>query len=63
MPAQAPLLEQTSLVVQGLLSLHVVPVFGETAQVDVPLHRRVLHVSLVQVISVPPHVPLEQTSP
>ena len=62
-PPHAPALEQTSLLVQALLSLHAVPVLMVTAHADVPLHLRVLHVSLVQVMAVPPHAPaLEQTS-
>src|SRR5436309_2623148 len=38
--------------------LHAAPVFGVTVQEDVPLHVRVLHSSLVQVIAVPTHWPL-----
>jgi len=57
-PPQAPLLLQTSLYVQASPSLHAVPVFGVTVQLAVPLHVRVLHSSLVQVIEVPPQIPL-----
>jgi hypothetical protein len=45
-----------------LPSSHAFPVNGVSVHVLVPLHVRILHVSLVQVIAVPPHVPDVQTS-
>jgi hypothetical protein len=46
------------------LSLHDAPVFGVTVQLAVPLQARVLHVSDVQVIGVPAHMPsASQLSP
>jgi hypothetical protein len=60
-PAHTPLVH-TSVCVQALLSLQELPLSGVTAHVLVPLHARVLHVSLVQVIDVPPHVPAVHTS-
>jgi hypothetical protein len=58
LPAQVPFDEQTSLAVQLLLSLHATPVLMVVVQAAVPLHVRVLQVSLVQVIAVPTHTPL-----
>lgn len=43
-------------------SLQTIPVLGVTAQVAVPLHARVLQVSLVHVMAVPTHVPATQVS-
>src|SRR5947207_2682223 len=61
---------QVSLKVQALPSSQLVPVWGVTVQLDVPLQVRVLHVSEVQVMAVPTHWPLpsqvslkEQASP
>jgi hypothetical protein len=52
-PPQTPPLLQTSLYVHAFPSLHVAPVFAVTVHDDVPLHVRVLHVSLVHVMFVP----------
>jgi len=52
-PVQMPAW-QVSVWVQALPSLQRPPVSGVTAQVEVPLHARVLHWSLVQVTVVPP---------
>jgi hypothetical protein len=57
-PPQTPFEEQTSPYVQALPSSHPLPVLTVTAQLDEPLQLRVLHASLVQVIAVPPHVPV-----
>src|SRR5882724_497284 len=56
-PTHCPLPSQVSLKVQALPSSQLVPVSGVTAQLDVPLQVRVLHVSEVQVIVVPTHFP------
>jgi hypothetical protein len=48
--------------VQALPSLQA-PILGVTVQVAVPLHVRVLQVSLVHVTAVPVQVPFEQASP
>ena len=40
------------------LSLQLVPVLAVTVHDDVPLQVRVLHVSEVHAIDVPPHTPL-----
>src|SRR5206468_6345155 len=69
-PTPRPLPWQVSLTVQASPSSHVVPVWGVTVQLAVPLQVRVLHWSEVQVIAVPTHRPLpsqvslkEQASP
>lgn len=54
-PMQVPML-QASPVVQALPSLQA-EVVNATAQVAVPLHVRVLQVSLVQVMAVPAQTP------
>jgi len=60
-PTHVPLVH-TSVCVHALPSLQELPLSGVTVHVLVPLHVRVLHVSLVQVIDVPPHVPVVHTS-
>jgi len=64
-PAQVPELLQVSPWVQAFASSQATPVFGVTAQVEVPSHARVLHWSSEHVIGVPPaQVPeLLQVSP
>src|SRR6266478_3866688 len=57
-PTHCPPPSQVSLKVQALPSSQLVPVSGVTAQLDVPLQVRVLHVSEVQVMAVPTHCPL-----
>src|SRR5882724_4962138 len=57
-PTHCALPSQVSLKVQALPSSQLVPVSGVTAQLDVPLQVRVLHVSEVQVMAVPTHCPL-----
>src|SRR5437879_9684933 len=56
LPTQVPFW-QVSAAVQALPSSQLVPVSGVTAQLDVPLQVRVLHVSGVQVMAVPTHWP------
>jgi len=60
-----PLELHVSLYVQALESSQARPVSGVTVQDDVPLHARVLHWSLAQVMEVPPpHTPVAlQVSP
>src|SRR3989442_256085 len=57
-PTHCPPPSQVSLKVQALPSSQLVPASGVTAQLDVPLQVRVLHVSEVQVMAVPTHCPL-----
>src|SRR2546422_378425 len=57
-PTHCPPPVQVSLKVQALPSSQLVPVWGVTVQLDVPLQVRVLHWSEVQVIAVPTHWPL-----
>src|SRR5256712_4950496 len=57
MPVHTPL-PQVAPVVQAVPSSQLVPVSGVTAQLDVPLQVRVLHVSEVQAMAVPTHCPL-----
>src|SRR6266403_32584 len=56
LPTQVPFW-QVSAAVQALPSSQLVPVSGVTAQLDVPLQVRVLHVSEVQGGAVPTHCP------
>src|SRR5213596_3174560 len=61
-PTHSPLLEQVSLNVQALASLHAALVLGVTVQLAVPLQVRVLHVSEVHVTAVLWQTPALQES-
>src|SRR2546425_3647847 len=61
-PTHWPPPVQVSLNVQALPSSHAAPVLGVTAQLDVPLQVRVLHVSEVHVMAVLWQTPASQVS-
>jgi len=57
-PAQMPAPLQASLKVQALPSLQAVPAaLKVTVQLAVPLHARLVHASLAQVMGVPAQAP------
>src|SRR6185369_1035104 len=60
-PTQLPAVHASSCV-QPFPSSHTFPESGISVHAFVPLHVRVLHWSLVQVIEVPPQAPAVQTS-